>query len=75
MEEAEFLCHRVAIMDLGKILEIDEPKKLIDSLSDTTQISFFTENKIDAKFFSSIPEVKKSFRQLPQSNFGNHFFG
>ena len=42
MEEAEFLCNRVAIMDEGKILEIDEPKKLIDRLSDTTQISFFT---------------------------------
>jgi ABC-2 type transport system ATP-binding protein len=66
MEEAEFLCNRVAILDLGKILEIDEPKKLIDRLSDTTQISFFTENKINEKFFQSIPEVKKVFASNPK---------
>jgi ABC-2 type transport system ATP-binding protein len=66
MEEAEFLCNRVAILDLGKILEIDEPKKLIDKLSDTTQISFFTENKINEIFFHSIPEVKKVFASYPK---------
>ena len=26
MEEAEYLCHRAAIMDRGAILKIDEPK-------------------------------------------------
>jgi ABC-2 type transport system ATP-binding protein len=66
MEEAEFLCHRVAILDQGQILEIDEPKKLIDRLSDTTQISFFTENKIDQQFFQNIPEVKKIFANYPK---------
>ena len=30
MEEAEILCDRVAIMDRGRILECDAPKKLID---------------------------------------------
>ncbi|MDE2312343.1 MAG: ABC transporter ATP-binding protein [Patescibacteria group bacterium] len=66
MEEAEFLCHRVAIMDEGKILEIDEPKKLIDKLSDTTQISFFTDQKLTADFFSSIAEVKKVHAAYPK---------
>jgi len=66
MEEAEYLCHRVAILDQGRILEIDEPKKLIDRLSDTTQISFFTENKIDQQFFQNIPEVKKVFANYPK---------
>lgn len=66
MEEAEFLCHRVAVMDSGKILEIDEPKKLIDRLSDTTQVSFFTDSKIDAAFFSSIPEIKKLHASYPK---------
>jgi ABC-2 type transport system ATP-binding protein len=32
MEEAERLCHRVAIIDQGKIIAIDTPKALIDSL-------------------------------------------
>ena len=67
MEEAEFLCNRVAIMDEGKILEIDEPKKLIDRLSDTTQISFFTENKINGDIFKSIPEIKKVSAAYPKT--------
>jgi ABC-2 type transport system ATP-binding protein len=66
MEEAEFLCHRVGIMDSGKLLEIDEPKKLIDRLSDTTQISFFTENKINPDIFRAIPEVKKIHADYPK---------
>ena len=32
MDEAEILCDRVAIMDKGKILVLDPPKKLIDNL-------------------------------------------
>lgn len=32
MEEAEYLCDRVAIMDAGKIIAIDKPEKLIDDL-------------------------------------------
>ena len=32
MEEAERLCHRVAIIDRGQIIALDTPKALIDSL-------------------------------------------
>ncbi|SRR5260221_2631956 len=35
LEEAEQLCDRVAIMDHGKIIAIDSPKKLIDDLLKT----------------------------------------
>jgi ABC-2 type transport system ATP-binding protein len=66
MEEAEYLCHRVAIMDMGKILEIDEPKKLIDRLSDTTQISFFTESRLDQNIFRTLPEIKKIHADYPK---------
>lgn len=34
MEEAELLCDRVAIMDSGKIIAIDTPKKLVRQLLD-----------------------------------------
>jgi len=34
MDEAELLCDRVAIMDKGKIIAIDTPKKLIKQLLD-----------------------------------------
>ena len=66
MEEAEYLCHRVAILDQGKILEIDEPKKLIDRLSETTQVSFFTDIKLSDNFFADIPEVIKIYTDLPK---------
>ncbi|MFI5206135.1 MAG: ABC transporter ATP-binding protein, partial [Candidatus Paceibacterales bacterium] len=66
MEEAEFLCNRVAIMDNGKILEIDEPRKLIDRLSDTTQISFFTDSQISRDIFQTIPEIKKVHNDYPK---------
>lgn len=32
MDEAEYLCHRVAIMDEGKIIALDTPKNLIQAL-------------------------------------------
>ena len=32
MEEAEELCDRVAIMDGGKIVALDTPDRLVDSL-------------------------------------------
>jgi ABC-2 type transport system ATP-binding protein len=32
MEEAERLCHRIAIMDHGKVIALDTPKNLIESL-------------------------------------------
>jgi len=34
MEEAQLLCDRVAIMDNGKIIALDTPKKLIKNLLD-----------------------------------------
>lgn len=66
MEEAEFLCNRVAIMDQGKILEIDEPRKLIDRLSDTTQISFLTNTRIDESIFKDIPSIEKIYSDYPK---------
>jgi ABC-2 type transport system ATP-binding protein len=32
MDEAEYLCERVAIMDAGKIIALDHPERLIDQL-------------------------------------------
>ncbi len=66
MEEAEYLCHRVGIIDQGKILEIDEPKKLIDRISSTTQISFLVSSPLDEKIFVKLPEVEKVYNNLPK---------
>lgn len=66
MEEAEYLCDRVAIMDAGKILAINHPKKLIEDLSHTTQISFLTDQEIDQSIFSSISAVEKVYSNYPK---------
>ena len=66
MEEAEYLCNRVAIIDSGKILEINSPKKLIEQFSYTIQISFFVDEKIDESIFSTVPEVKKIYASYPK---------
>jgi len=50
MEEAEALCDRVAIMDLGRIMALDTPRQLVRSLSfdNTVECSFGAELNIEA---------------------------
>ncbi len=52
MEEAEFLCHRLAILDHGKILKLDSPENLISEVSKIYKISFFVQEKIPADLFA-----------------------
>jgi len=66
MEEAEYLCNRVAIMDLGRILTINDPHKLIEDLSHTTQVSFFTDDKVDENFWQSVPDVANVYSNHPK---------
>jgi ABC-2 type transport system ATP-binding protein len=66
MEEAEYLCNRVAIMSQGQILVIDNPRLLIDQLSHTTQVSFFTNNEVEASFWQDLPEVEKVYSNYPK---------
>jgi ABC-2 type transport system ATP-binding protein len=65
MEEAERLCHRVAIIDRGQIIALDTPKALIDSLGggiirlglpETTKQTFIAQLK-------KLPAVKNTSRQ------------
>lgn len=67
MEEAELLCNRVAVMDSGKILEIGEPKKLIENHSKTIQVSFFTEKNISADVYKKIDGVSNVRSTHPQA--------
>ncbi len=66
MEEAEYLCDRVAIMDSGKILTINNPRKLIEDLSHTTQVSFFTDQEINQDFWQAVPAVDKVYSNHPK---------
>lgn len=47
MEEAQFLCHRVGIMDLGKIVVLDTPRNLISELKTTAKINFASNQALD----------------------------
>jgi ABC-2 type transport system ATP-binding protein len=67
MEEAEFLCNRVAIMDHGKILKIDEPKRLINDLAHTTQVSFLVEGEIQESIWQPVKdEIEKIYSNYPK---------
>lgn len=66
MEEAEYLCNRVAIMDSGEILAINDPKKLINDLSHTTQVSFLTDSEISENIFEGIKGVEKMYSTHPK---------
>jgi lipooligosaccharide transport system ATP-binding protein len=66
MEEAEFLCNRVAIMDSGKILKMEEPAKLIEDLSHTTEISFFSKEPLQNESFKGLENIAKIYNDFPK---------
>ena len=57
MEEAQFLCHRVAIMDHGKIVALDTPTNLIRALPVPYQIKILVENERGAEKLETLPSV------------------
>lgn len=60
MEEAQFLCHRVAIMDMGKIVALDTPTNLIRGLAAPYEIKLHTTaplNPDDLKGLAGVHEV------------------
>lgn len=66
MEEAEFLCNRVAIMDSGKILKMEEPAKLIEDLSHTTEISFFSKEPLQNESLKGLESIAKIYNDFPK---------
>jgi len=64
MEEAERLCHRVAIMDEGKIIAMDTPSNLINRLGDGLIQLEFPEGNVE-KVGNKIRELG-SVRQVTQ---------
>jgi ABC-2 type transport system ATP-binding protein len=65
MEEAERLCDRVAIIDEGRIVALDTPRKLIADLGGGIIHLGVTSGKMDEKLLGqiqSLPEVKSAAR-------------
>ncbi len=59
MEEAETLCDRVAIVDHGKIIEMDSPQALISRNFKETAIEFSLRDRAEEARFDSIPGVAR----------------
>jgi ABC-2 type transport system ATP-binding protein len=57
MEEAERLCDRVAIIDHGKIVALDTPQELIDSLGAEHRVVFEMDAHLDEESLRAVPGV------------------
>ena len=57
MEEAERLCDRVAIIDHGKIVALDTPRNLIDSLGAENRVVFEVDGDLDEEALRATPGV------------------
>jgi ABC-2 type transport system ATP-binding protein len=64
MEEAQRLCHRIAIVDEGKIIALDTPKALIRSLGGGVVMLGVTESAPSdlADQIAQVPAVKSAAR-------------
>ena len=61
MEEAEQLCDRVAIIDHGKLVALDSPEKLIDSLEGENRVVF----TVDGSFDEDASILEDALRAIP----------
>jgi ABC-2 type transport system ATP-binding protein len=59
IEEAEWLCDRVAIMDHGKIIALDTPKRLMANADAEQKITFVIEGSLDTARLEGMPGVSK----------------
>jgi ABC-2 type transport system ATP-binding protein len=58
MEEAERLCDRVAIIEHGRIIDIDRPERLVDRHCPERTVVLATDDPIAEKWLRSIPGVE-----------------
>lgn len=57
IEEAERLCDRVAIIDHGRIIALDTPKRLRASVHVENRIEFITEGNVNTEKLRSMPLI------------------
>src|SRR5246127_1404024 len=57
MEEAERLCDRVAIIEHGRIIDIDSPARLVDRHCPERTVALTTEDPIAEERFRAVPGV------------------
>lgn len=59
MEEAERLCDRVAIIDRGRIVALNSPENLIQSLDAESRVVFTVEGAFERKWLSGLDGVAR----------------
>ncbi|MFC2159449.1 ABC transporter ATP-binding protein [Actinomycetota bacterium] len=59
MEEAEYLCDRVAVIDAGKIIALDTPRNLIQSIKEENRLVFNIVTEIDIAPIKKIKSVSR----------------
>lgn len=59
MEEAERLCDRVAIIERGRIIDMDTPERLIRKHCPERSVVVITEDRDAAEHFLAIPDVEE----------------
>jgi ABC-2 type transport system ATP-binding protein len=67
MEEAERLCDRVAIIEHGRIIDIDKPQRLVDRHCPERGVTLATDDENAAECLARVPRVDSVTRQ--QSHF------
>jgi ABC-2 type transport system ATP-binding protein len=60
IDEAEWLCDRVAIIDHGKIIALDTPKRLMTDAEVEYRIAFVIEDGLDLVRLEALPGVTKA---------------
>lgn len=63
MEEAEQLCNRVAIMDHGRIIELDHPASLINKYFKETAIDFVALGTVPREQLRALPGVEHTLHE------------
>ncbi|MBN1316683.1 MAG: ABC transporter ATP-binding protein [Anaerolineales bacterium] len=60
IEEAERLCDRVAIIDHGRIIALDTPKRLMSATKVVHRIELVVEGALDVTWLDALPGVNKT---------------
>jgi ABC-2 type transport system ATP-binding protein len=63
MEEAERLCDRVAIIEHGRIIDVDAPEKLVNKYCPERTVTIATEDTRAEDLFRAMPQVVDVSRQ------------
>ena len=63
MEEAEHLCDRVALVDSGRIVALDTPAALAESINAGMTVRFLTPATFDPELLSALPDVTSVVRR------------